>query len=183
MPLRPSIKPKKTGTRMLKMKSTQMIQKIKTNKEYNKKRYQDNKEHILSQQKEYRKRNNEKYLAYQIEYVKRRKKIDPAFKAAKAARNRIYNFMVGKPKFNSSLGCSFSEFKIYIESQFKPGMNWENYGHGNGKWVLDHKFPLAEAVKRGPEFFAKACKYTNLQPLWFEENLHKSDNIQDEHNL
>jgi hypothetical protein len=47
-------------------------------------------------------------------------------------------------------------------------MNWDNYGD----WHLDHIIPLCEA-KTEEELF-KLNHYTNLQPLWAEDNLKKN---------
>ena len=57
---------------------------------------------------------------------------------------------------------------MFIESQFKEGMTWENWGRGIGKWNIDHKIPLASATSE--KEIIKLMHYTNLQPLWAEEN-------------
>lgn len=73
------------------------------------------------------------------------------------------------------LGISFELLKIYIERQFKDGMNWDNHGNGDGKWHLDHKMPLSSA--KTEEELLKLFHYTNLQPLWAKENLSKGAKI------
>jgi len=64
---------------------------------------------------------------------------------------------------------------IHLEKQFKEGMSWDNYG----KWHIDHKKPLASFSfnsYEGKEF--KECwSLENLQPLWAEENIRKSNKI------
>lgn len=67
------------------------------------------------------------------------------------------------------IGCTFEFLKIYIEEQFKEGMSWENYG----KWHIDHKIPTSWA--KTEEELKELCKYTNLQPLWAEDNLSKKN--------
>ncbi len=69
------------------------------------------------------------------------------------------------------LGCSIEQLRIYLESKWKPGMTWDNYGVKG--WHIDHivplnKFDLTDKVQLG-----KACHYTNLQPLWVSDNLEK----------
>ena len=59
------------------------------------------------------------------------------------------------------------ELKIHLEKQFKPGMSWDN----RKEWHIDHIVPLASA--KDEETMNKLCHYTNLQPLWAEENLSK----------
>jgi hypothetical protein len=52
-------------------------------------------------------------------------------------------------------------------------MTWENYGlYG---WHIDHIIPLASANTE--DELLKLFHYTNLQPLWAEENLLKSNKI------
>lgn len=70
------------------------------------------------------------------------------------------------------LGCSVQEFKHYIESKFKKGMSWAN--HGIHTWHIDHIKPVC-SFDLTKEYDRKECfHYTNLQPLWANENLRKS---------
>jgi hypothetical protein len=74
------------------------------------------------------------------------------------------------------LGCKFDFFKIHIETQFEEGMNWFNHG----KWHIDHKVPLY--IGKTVDEIIKLNHYTNLQPLWADENLTKSSKILEEYN-
>jgi len=106
--------------------------------------------------------------------IKNKRKKDPLFKLSGNIRNLI---MISIRKMGYSknsktkkiLGCSYEEFKIHLESQFKEGMSWENYG----KWHLDHKIPISWA-KNEDEIY-ELNKFTNFQPLWAEENIKKSN--------
>lgn len=82
------------------------------------------------------------------------------------------NFKENGYKKNSKteliLGCSFNEFKSYLESQFEDWMNWDNYGrYEKGKynigWDIDHIIPVSSA--KTEEDVIKLNHYTNLQPL------------------
>ena len=66
------------------------------------------------------------------------------------------------------LGYSPSQLKETIESKFLDGMSWDNYG----KWHLDHIKPLH--LSENEEDLLKLNHYTNLQPLWAEDNLKKN---------
>lgn len=70
------------------------------------------------------------------------------------------------------IGCSISELKIHLESKFLKDMTWDNYGR-NG-WHIDHIIPCATFDLTKPEEQKKCFHYTNLQPLWGEDNIKKS---------
>lgn len=65
------------------------------------------------------------------------------------------------------LGCTIREFREYLRSKFKVGMSFNNYG----EWQIDHIVPLVTA--NTIEEVDRLCHYTNLQPLWAEENMAK----------
>lgn len=116
------------------------------------------------------------------EWQKQKRKTDPNFKISNLLRGRVRKLLKNKNvmKNNSTLellGCSFEYFKEYIESQFQPGMNWENQGNGKNKWNLDHIIPCSKFDLTDIEHQKICFHFLNLQPLWFEENMKKSDKI------
>lgn len=71
------------------------------------------------------------------------------------------------------IGCSPQELVAHIEKQFLAGMFWEN----RSRWHIDHKRPVSSFDLSDPEQ-QKACfHFSNLQPLWAEDNLKKSDKM------
>ena len=70
-------------------------------------------------------------------------------------------------KTEEILGCEWAILKSHIEAQFTEGMTWEN----RNEWHVDHRIPLASAKDRIT--LVKLCHYTNLQPLWWRDNLAK----------
>jgi len=98
-------------------------------------------------------------------------------------RSLTYQILHGLRKSKSTLqrlGCSVEEFKRHIESQFQPGMTWDNYGTGhNGKgmleWHFDHIRPCASFNLKNQKEQAQCFHYSNFQPLWAKENLIKRD--------
>lgn len=72
-----------------------------------------------------------------------------------------------KSKTITILGCSYEEFKVYLESKFEPWMNWENRGKYNGEfnfgWDIDHIEPISNANSESD--LIRLNHYTNLQPL------------------
>jgi hypothetical protein len=71
------------------------------------------------------------------------------------------------------IGCTPDFLKEHLERQFKEGMTWDNYGYYG--WHIDHVIPLSSG--KTEEEIYKLCHYTNLQPLWAEENLKKSNKL------
>ena len=71
------------------------------------------------------------------------------------------------------IGCTPEFLKEYLEKQFKSGMTWKN--HSLKGWHIDHIIPLNSA--KTPEVVEKLMHYTNLQPMWAEDNIKKSNKI------
>lgn len=113
---------------------------------------------------------------YDKKYQAQRRVKDPNFKLRQNLRARLRQSLKGSFKVGSAvelLGCSISELKAHLESQFKPGMSWANWSRTG--WHIDHIKPLAFFNLEDSTQLAQACHYTNLQPLWAKENLEKSD--------
>jgi len=117
------------------------------------------------------------YLSKRV--LKGYRKADPVqVKLRKRLRKRIKNVLKGNPKslsLTKSLGCTYKELKLYLESLFQPGMTWNNWGQFG--WHIDHIRPLASFDLTDPEQMRQACHYTNLQPMWWKDNLSKSSKI------
>ena len=153
-------------------KINQDSEKLKKRREYMKK-YQA-KWQKLNPRLEYRRewmrnwnRKNSKSI-----YAKRRKR--PYEKLAATIRSRIKDVLRNgyyTPRTEKLLGCTFKELKNHLESQFKEGMSWENYGFYG--WHADHIIPLSSFNLNNEEEQKKAFHFTNLQPLWAQENLKK----------
>jgi hypothetical protein len=79
--------------------------------------------------------------------------------------------MSKKNKTFEIIGCFPKELKEHLEKQFSNGMTWEN----RNEWHIDHIIPLSSA--NSEEEVYKLCHYTNLQPLWKEDNLKKSNKL------
>ena len=150
--------------------------KYKNNPELYQSYYNKNKQNILEYKKTWAKKNHKKIKEQKREYVKNRNKNDFIFNLKNRIRNRLYNFLTKnniskKNKTFDIVGCTPLQLREYIEKKFVDGMNWEN----RGKWHIDHIIPLC-STKNEDEVY-KLCHYTNLQPLWDEDNLKKSDKI------
>ena len=125
--------------------------------------------------RKYYESNKEIILAKNYEYAKKRLQEDICLKLARNLRCRLNKAIKNNQKTGSAidnLGCSIEEFKKYIESLWRPGMNWDNNSHTG--WHIDHIKPLSAFNLNDEEELKKACHYTNLQPLWYNENMSKS---------
>lgn len=99
---------------------------------------------------------------------------DPSYRLSCNLRSRLKGAIKGNYKSGSAvrdLGCSIEELKLHLESQFKPGMSWSNYGFCG--WHIDHIKPLASFDLTDRQQLLEACNYTNLQPLWAKDNFAK----------
>jgi len=102
----------------------------------------------------------------------RKKLKNPNHKLKHNLRSRLRKALKGKSKDKSTvdlLGCSIERFKVHLETQFQPGMTWDNYG----KWHIDHIRPLSGFDLTSAEELKIVCCYKNLQPLWAKDNISK----------
>ena len=142
-------------------------------KEHGKRYYQENIDKIKERQKV----NSKKIRETQKKYHNTRYKECPEYKLLCILRRRIQHVIKGNSKFAPSLellGCTPEEVRNHLQSQFTEGMTWGN--HGQHGWHVDHIRPCASFDMSEPEQ-QKACfHYTNLQPLWAEDNFKKGVN-------
>jgi len=112
------------------------------------------------------------------EYVSNKKRTDSLYRLKCNIRSLITNSF--KSKFTKKarktieiLGCDYSTFKIYIESQFTEDMNWDNYAI---YWQLDHIKPISWA--KSEEEMYELSHYTNFQPLFWLDNIKKGNKFE-----
>lgn len=144
------------------------------NKERWQQNYTLNKVERLAQSKEYKK--SDKYRKYARQYIARRLQ-DPTQRLIHNLRGRIRRAVtqIGVSKsahLKDYLGCSVDTLRVHLESQFKEGMTWDNYG----EWHIDHIKPVSSFDFKDLTQQHQCFHYTNLQPLWAIENFIKSDN-------
>jgi hypothetical protein len=147
--------------------------------ENHKKWYDKNREYAIKKTIEWQEKNKERINNLRNLRHKERYDKDVLYKIKINVRNRIKHFLKSK-NFNeikngtfNIVGVSPETLKEHIEKQFKEGMSWENYGHKG--WHIDHIIPLSEA--KTEEDVYKLCQYSNLQPLWANENYKKGNKI------
>ena len=154
------------------------------NKEYmsnkSKNWYEENKERRKQYLKEYREKNIDKIRKTKRDYEKNRKDSDPLYKLVANFRTAIWTVL--KESNVDKYGHYFDvlqytpeELINHLEKQFKDDMTWDNYGI----WHVDHKLPITsfDIQEMGDEEFMRCWCLDNLQPMWGEENIRKSNKI------
>ena len=156
---------------------------------YQKQYQQDHKAELAIYKKQYRQNHKLEIAAYNKQYRqgheferaiyrKGRKAIDIDFKLKSKFSSEIKQSIKGAKQYKHStdlLGCTIPEVRKHLERQFQSGMTWGNWSlHG---WHIDHVIPLASFDFNDPEQQKRAWHYTNLRPLWAEENMRKRAKI------
>ena len=149
-----------------------------------KKYYVNNVDKVNERNKQWRKKNSDKTKEMSKEW--RKKNLDkikkynqiPKVKISGNMRKRIgqylkINKISKRNKTFEIVGISPQNLILHLENKFQDNMSWDNYGMYG--WHIDHIVPLSSA--KTEEELYKLCHYTNLQPLWAEENLSKSNKI------
>jgi hypothetical protein len=100
---------------------------------------------------------------------------------ASALRDKLKNRVLKKNGTGtwSVLPYTAEELKKHLESQFVDGMSWDNYGHGEGKWNIDHIVPDSHFNYESfdDDGFLESWSLDNLRPLWSSENYRKSNKL------
>lgn len=133
-------------------------------------KYKKDPEYVRAKQRAY-------YVANKREIWKRIV-ANPRQKLRRTLRTRVYNVLKGLKKSAPTMemvGCSREFLMEWLEKQFRPGMTWKNHGvHG---WHIDHIIPCSKFDLADPEQQRRCFHYTNLQPLWANENWSKRNKI------
>lgn len=152
----------------------------KNDKKYRKKNSERSKIYSATHKKEisiynaaYGKRNKSK----RAKRVANRLKHDMNFRLRSTLSGRVYSALRQQGtnkslKTMELLSCSMDFFRQHIESQFTKGMTWDNYKRGG--WSLDHIKPCASFDLTKIKEQQKCFHYSNYQPLWEFDNVHKS---------
>lgn len=162
----------KNKEKILQLKKEYRFKNSKKIKLKDKKRYNKNKAKILKQKKLYFAKNKTKIASS----IKIRYHTDINYRLGMNLRNRLRQAINKNYKSGSAvrdLGCSIDKLKLWLEMHFEEGMSWDN----QGLWHIDHKVPLSKFDLTDRKQLLEAVHFTNLQPMWAEDNLSKGDRI------
>lgn len=163
---------------------------IKKIKEYKREYYKNNVEKIKERVSIWAKNNTEKIRKAKAIWIKnnpekikeinkrkygRRKLNSTIYLSSIISRSINHSLKNGKTDYHweSLVNYTLQDLIIHLESLFKPGMSWSNYGKDG--WEIDHKKPISSFNFSSYEDkeFKKCWDLNNLQPLWAEENIRK----------
>lgn len=106
-----------------------------------------------------------------------KRKANPSMRIESSLRGRIYK-AVKKPgklaSFQELCGCSREFLRGRLESFFRPGMTWDNYGP---IWHVDHIRPCSSFDLTHLSQQRECFHYSNLQPLFAVDNLRKGKSM------
>ena len=130
--------------------------------------------------KNYYKKNKAKVNAHNAEYWRERYKSDSTFRLKHNFRRRFHHFLCGNitAQMERYIGCTWAELKTHIESLWLDGMSWDN--HSIDGWHIDHIIPVSSFDYGDGQLetsLKKCWHFSNLQPLWAEDNLAKSNSL------
>lgn len=118
------------------------------------------------------------WLIHKRAYEKKWKDENKSRRIAASIRCKLWELLMGVKdhySFREMLGCDDVFLRQHLESLFKDGMSWENYGI-NG-WHVDHIIPLCSFDLEDPNQQLVCTHWSNLQPLWWWENLSKGGRV------
>ena len=144
--------------------------------ENHKKWYQKNKSYFKEYYTKWREDNRESLNEYKRNYEKNKKDSNPSYKLSCYTRTAIYTCLKERniSKYKNTfdlLPYTLEELIIHLESKFKDGMTWTNYG----EWHVDHIKPMSSfnIINSTDSEFLVCWSLDNLQPLWGGDNLSK----------
>ena len=112
-------------------------------------------------------------------WYSRKRKTNHGFRVVTNLRTKL-RFVLNRERVRKSertitmIGCTYNQLKVHLESGFKRGMRWDNYGT---LWHVDHIIPCAAFDHTDPKQRAQCWHWTNLRALDAKKNLQKSDKI------
>lgn len=119
---------------------------------------------------------NKEHLPKRKEQIKNKRKQNMNFKISEIIRSKIHKLLKNqKTSYTILLGCNLNFFKKWIEFQFVDNMNWLNLGD---VWQIDHILPISKFDFSNENEKFICFHWTNLQPLFSNENRLKSNKIE-----
>jgi len=139
-----------------------------------------NKEKLNQTSRLWQKENRERSNIIHVNYIRRRLEKDSFFKFSNVLRSLItksfkrgVKSFVKKSKTVDILGCSIEFFINYILAKCPEGITLKDFSRFG--YHIDHIVPIS--IAKTEEEVINLCHYTNFQPLWWRDNIVKSNKI------
>lgn len=136
-------------------------------RERKKQEYARNPDKLKERRKVWRKNNLETVKAYHS-----RPEMRIHNNISRAIRKALTQRKNGR-KWEDIVGYSLNELVNHLQSGFKDGMGFHNYG----EWEIDHIKPRSSFDFSKEDAVVECWKLQNLQPLWMSENRSKWANL------
>lgn len=124
-------------------------------------------------QSDHHAKNKKRVNASSVKWKMHAYKTNPSYRIRHLMNGRL-NALIRRRQMNQKhgrtlalVGCSWPFLKAYLESMFRAGMNWNNLGSA---WQIDHIKAVSTFNLFAPSEQIAAFHYSNLQPLFKEEN-------------
>jgi hypothetical protein len=146
-----------------------------TGKDYYNQYRKENKEYFNTYSNQHYHENKEMYR----EWNRNKSTTDPIFRLKHSINANINinlkkYLQIKQDKSMNYLGTTMEQYCQYLEQQFTPEMNWDNYG---SYWEIDHILPIDSFDLTNEEQLYQCFNYTNTRPLHWLENKQKSNKI------
>jgi hypothetical protein len=144
--------------------------------EYNKQYKLEHAEEIKKYNSDYNINNRDEIQKRHTKYLREKRKTDPEYKLSTSLRSRVNKVINGQKKLKTleMLGCSYKFLMAWLKFQFKHDMTFENHGT---VWHIDHIIPCKHFNLTDDKEKLKCFNWTNLQPLYSNENMSKKAKI------
>ena len=150
------------------------LEKRDVNLERFKEYREENKEKIKMSKKLYQQKPENKVK--RNEKDKQRRKEDETFRIMTNIRTRIHNVLKQNKtdKTDKLLGCNKTQLHYWLSYQLHDDLTWDNYAD---VWQIDHVVPLAFFDMTDQKQQLLAFNWSNLRPLYSDDNSFKNDKI------
>ena len=131
--------------------------------EKNRINYNNNRDRDLEKGKQWRINNREKVRATE----NKRNRTNPIARLKRGCRIKI-NYLLKNYNSNPTstilklIDCTFQQLKDWLQSNFKEGMTFDNYG---SVWSVDHVIPCAKFDLSKDDEIKNCIRWCNMQPL------------------
>lgn len=153
------------------------LKKAQHRKEYRAASYLKNRARERKLNKRWLQENKLQRREYTRQHKKERLATDVGFRMRYSIASQVRDAIkkrktLKRGSFWKTIEYSLADLQVHLESQFRRGMTWDNYG----KWEIDHIRPVSSYAFSSirDKAFRECWALSNLQPLWKSENRRKS---------